>query len=471
MKRITPVLLSLMLGILSPAWGQGQGNRFPHRRHENLFPTCGSCHAGITAGTPGNVFPRPRDCANCHDGTRERRIDWAGPTPHPTNLVFRHVDHAQRVVAEGDSATCLTCHQSAQPVGRMDVGGARPQACLTCHPNDSGMHLASSANCRLCHMPLAEATGFDETWVANLPKLQGHDDPTFLTSHAPADGSTARCAVCHARESCQRCHLNAAEIPVIAQLPTDPRVAALVIGKAPEYPTPASHRGGQWKWQHAERPSAGYGSCGNCHAQTSCRTCHVEARFSPIDSLPKARPGGPPGVSFGDQPPTVHAPGFQNNHDAIAAAAGSTCTNCHADGSFCVDCHQGPGRPAFHFPDYLERHSADAYGAEANCTSCHSTEVFCRSCHAGQGLASDGRLDVAFHTGKPFWLLGHGEAARQGLSNCAACHAENDCTQCHSAVGAWRINPHGPDFDPSRWRDRNPFTCLRCHSQVPDGSP
>jgi hypothetical protein len=35
--------------------------------------------------------------------------------------------------------------------------------------------------------------------------------------------------------------------------------------------------------------------------------------------------------------------------------------------------------------------------------------------------------------------------------------------QCHSSLGSWRINPHGPGFDAGRLADANPVTCLLCH--------
>jgi hypothetical protein len=35
--------------------------------------------------------------------------------------------------------------------------------------------------------------------------------------------------------------------------------------------------------------------------------------------------------------------------------------------------------------------------------------------------------------------------------------------QCHSALGSWRINPHGPGFNASRLGDANRITCLLCH--------
>jgi hypothetical protein len=68
--------------------------------------------------------------------------------------------------------------------------------------------------------------------------------------------------------------------------------------------------------------------------------------------------------------------------------------------------------------------------------------------------------------------LGHGQAARQSLESCAACHAERDCTACHSAVGGgFRFNPHGPGFNAARLLSKNPSLCTACHgTAIPGGS-
>jgi hypothetical protein len=66
--------------------------------------------------------------------------------------------------------------------------------------------------------------------------------------------------------------------------------------------------------------------------------------------------------------------------------------------------------------------------------------------------------------------LGHGQAARQNLESCVACHAERDCLTCHSALGGRRFNPHGPDFDAARLREKNPQMCSACHGiTIPGG--
>jgi hypothetical protein len=161
----------------------------------------------------------------------------------------------------------------------------------------------------------------------------------------------------------------------------------------------------------------------------------------------------------------VHDAGFRTGHRTAAATAALSCAGCHEQ-RFCSDCHAGEGSRRFHPANFVQRHAADSYGRETQCSSCHNTELFCRSCHRATGLASNGRLDVAFHDAQPQWLLQHGRAARQGLQSCATCHAQRDCLACHSTTG-WGVNPHGPGFQAGRLANRNATQCLFCHLQVP----
>jgi hypothetical protein len=89
--------------------------------------------------------------------------------------------------------------------------------------------------------------------------------------------------------------------------------------------------------------------------------------------------------------------------------------------------------------------------------------AFCASCHAGAGLSAGGELGAGYHDAKRFFVAGHGQAARQNLESCVACHVERNCLSCHSALGGRRFNPHGPGFDPARLQRKNPEVCTACH--------
>jgi hypothetical protein len=53
------------------------------------------------------------------------------------------------------------------------------------------------------------------------------------------------------------------------------------------------------------------------------------------------------------------------------------------------------------------------------------------------------------------------------MESCTSCHRQQDCLRCHSDLGAFRVNPHGRDFDARRVAARNPFVCRLCHLHDP----
>jgi hypothetical protein len=452
------VRVALLLATITAAGVFAQRQEpFPHRAHARLFPLCDACHEGIISGTPSNYYPSPAQCASCHDGEREDRVAWSGPRPRVSNLDFAHTAHVR---AAGDSVRCASCH--ATPEGtRMAVGAATPESCLRCHAHQATEHLAPGRDCAVCHQPLT-ATRLDTARIAQFPQPSSHMVSAFLLEHAPrTPADAAACATCHARESCTRCHFDARP-PAIAQLAQDPRIALLQHGRAPEYPEPESHRPATWAGRHAAAASAEGASCGNCHAQRSCEACHRERLPAAAAALPQTDAADPRGVIVPVAAVRVHRANFVRGHATDAAVAESSCEGCHTS-SYCESCHVATSSPGFHAQNFMARHAAESYAAESDCASCHNPDVFCRSCHASAGMASKGRLGVAFHTANAFWLVGHGVAARQGLESCATCHAQSSCTQCHSALGSWRVNPHGPRFNAARVESANRLTCRLCH--------
>lgn len=209
--------------------------------------------------------------------------------------------------------------------------------------------------------------------------------------------------------------------------------------------------------------------CATCHTQNSCRECHI-GNPEVANALPPATPDNPGLAQIKRRPPASHQGGFRDRHAAQAAAAPQNCAACHVR-SDCLSCHRpdaASGTPGFHPAQFLSRHPAAAYARETSCSECHNTTGFCASCHKTAGLVSSGRaLRGGYHDAKQFFLAGHGQAARQSLESCVACHAERDCLQCHSAQGSRRFNPHGPGFDAARLKARNAEMCLACHVTVP----
>lgn len=459
-----------------------QDEPFPHAVHENLFPVCQGCHLGVVTGASEDLFPQPASCLQCHDGERQVQVEWSGRSQtRASNLQFTHPEHARLMEAAGEEVSCQSCHAAGDdpsrtvpqsgPLPRMDVALASPESCLQCHVHSAPEHLAPMAACQVCHVPLAEAPQLPTSRLAAFPWPESHDEPGFLEDHGPTNRlQQFSCSVCHARETCQRCHVNAGEVDAIIALAPDPRVATLEEGRMPEYPVPASHLAAGWGWEHGESALGAPAQCSTCHAQTSCLECHGGGDASPtvIAALPTPVPGGAQGVDLSGAAAAIHPADFDQRHGIFAATGMLQCTQCHSQ-SYCADCHDGSDSQRFHPSNFMERHAVDVFAGGGECQACHSTEAFCRDCHVATGVASNGGRDVAFHTAQPLWILSHGQAARIGLESCASCHRQTDCLACHSSVLGRGVNPHGAGFDAGAMAARNRVTCQWCHLGDPLG--
>jgi len=469
MRLLKSLGLALAVLGLATAGASAQSGRFPHARHARLFLSCASCHAGVTSGDAAKVFPSPSVCARCHNDRDQRRVGWTGPAPRATNLRFSHIGHLAKSGEAGQAVQCTRCHATETDTSWMRVRGASAAGCVTCHAHSAPEHLAETAVCRTCHTTLADSPALTVARIAAFPKPPSHAKPGFASSHAPSGAAgVAQCATCHARESCARCHVNASRVPAIAQLAPDARVAELTRGRAAMYPTPASHAAPGFATSHGSLATSAPQTCANCHAQASCRSCHIgPSAPAVIASLPTPEPGGATGVSLTRV--SVHAAGFLAQHKTSASAGRLDCTACHQQRE-CSSCHEGASSRRYHPADFMSRHAPAAYAQDQNCSTCHRTETFCRSCHLGNNIAASGARTGAAHTGQPLWLLQHGEAARRGLTGCTTCHQQRDCLRCHSSLGL-KVNPHGPNFDASRVSARNKQMCATCHVTDPLAPP
>lgn len=497
-RRLVALVATLLALALLPSTARGQTPPFPHARHARLFVNCSGCHGGVTTNDSARFFPSATLCTACHNGTVTRQVRWASPVVDNAGLlVFSHQAH----LTKAKDATCASCHALADTSQWMNVGRAAPERCFGCHAHRTTSHFAADNRCATCHRPLIRSA-MSDAQLAALPRPSSHSDPTFISTHGVSTrASGASCAMCHARESCQRCHVDGARSPVILALEPDARVARLERGRAPVYPTPPDHQNRRFVLEHAAAAREGTARCAICHARASCEGCHVgEGARDVLAQLPSAREATAPGVqllpavSLEAAAPAqtagflsrvyaiaaalrreadttrrvrVHPLHFLRTHYAVAASGQLQCSGCHAQ-RFCTDCHGGERvTRRYHPTNFVSTHAPQAYGRETDCSSCHSTEAFCRSCHRQLGLAAKTNArSTVFHNAQPLWLLQHGRAARQDINACATCHQQTYCLQCHSDLGA-RINPHGPGFDASRMASKNLRLCLVCHFTNP----
>jgi hypothetical protein len=438
--------------------------RFPHDEHARMFPSCASCHEGVETGDHSAYYPSPAMCSNCHDGDVAPLVEWDGPRQHLTNLVFSHGTHEQSVMRrDGESLACEACHTPAG-APRMTIQRADPATCLSCHGHQAQDHFVD-ATCSTCHNAFVES-GLPPSRLAGLPVPSDHHVAGFvLEGHGlAASGQVQKCAVCHTRERCTSCHVNAEDIPEIAAVPAAPAGWTLP-AYAAHYPVPATHLTRAWIEQHGD--AASRQQCAACHTQQDCTACHVEPGPEVVATLPSRADVRAPGAVTLRQVPNSHASRwFDRDHAALAASQPGSCAACHSQ-KFCTDCHEKPARPSYHPMNFAQQHSSQAYSRRMECSTCHEVRTFCRACHIQQGMGAQGRLNPGFHDAEPLWLLRHARAARQGLESCTSCHVQRDCMQCHTEIGAFQISPHGPNFDARRAQQRNPVICFACHVTDP----
>lgn len=474
MRYVATILGVAAVGVAGALFSLPQDREFPHERHAGLFPTCEGCHAGIlTEEEAPAVSVTPAECANCHDGERLVAVEWSAPDLEPSNLDFSHAVHVPVFeMFDRDASECVDCHKDPDADTRMAVVRAQPAACFECHDGEAEEHYAGEIDCATCHLPLAEADALSATRIADFPMPPSHTAEGFPFAHGEqARAEDAACAICHTRDSCERCHLNAPDVTAIAALTGDERVASLVAGRPGEWPEPESHLAEEWVRTHPIAAREEIAECANCHAQSSCAACHGAGQPRIATELPEAPATGPTGVviAAGAAMPVGHDETFFDRHGTAAAVGMPDCSTCHTE-RFCVDCHDADRSPSFHPVDFVARHAADAYANAQECAACHSREGFCRDCHAGVGLRVAGRTTGgAFHDAQSDWLLAHGQAARQNLESCTTCHEQSSCLRCHSAKAGLRINPHGDDFDAARVADRSTQSCAICHFALPGG--
>ena len=282
-------------------------------------------------------------------------------------------------------------------------------------------------------------------------------DPVQQFDHVTHEALFSSCEMCHSvgaggvtypdASFCAGCHNGQMQ----------PRVS---------YTPPTFAPSSNLKFRHDEHPPVACASChlsegasamsmerpvvDNCLACHGVQASHKEAPDSPCQQCHVQMPA-----------PEGHAANWLQKHGDIAASEPGTCGSCHVRAD-CLECHR-PGAaspaPGYHTADYLTAHPAQAYAREADCSSCHNVGQFCQDCHLNAGLATQGvTASRAYHDANPSFSTGHGQAARQSLESCVACHNEGDCVRCH-----FNANPHGPDFDADRIASRNPTSCVVCH--------
>lgn len=130
--------------------------------------------------------------------------------------------------------------------------------------------------------------------------------------------------------------------------------------------------------------------------------------------------------------------------------------------------------PADHSVDWMRRHGPMALGQGADCAVCHG-ENDCVECHVES-------LDTVYAVHPPNYALVHATDADQGLMDCTSCHRlDTFCQACHTESGVTTgvddSPPAGFQFHPPGWLDplaadnhgtmarRDIVECASCHTE------
>ncbi len=288
--RLHRLPLALSLVILLGAFGGAALRQdrvaFDHEKHKKVFPECQTCHAGIREEGK-SIFPSAESCANCHDGTIEKKVDWSAPPVRPSNFRFTHAKHDQKSGEKLPADSTLACRACHIPSGTgwLTVRRTISRQCLDCHEIKVAHFSAPDTACGTCHLTLAEATALPVERVADFEeaRLTRRQGISSSKGHGrlAKDGNRS-CAICHARDFCTQCHVNAPEVKAIQALEPDPRSLAL---KA-ELKAPASHEESRWLSQHGGKAKRDPAACAFCHTQESCVVCH-RSRPAIVLALPE----------------------------------------------------------------------------------------------------------------------------------------------------------------------------------------
>ncbi|MBK8230814.1 MAG: hypothetical protein IPK72_09590 [Candidatus Eisenbacteria bacterium] len=162
------------------------------------------------------------------------------------------------------------------------------------------------------------------------------------------------------------------------------------------------------------------------------------------------------------------------------------CAECHdvASEEHCGDCHtnlEAPGIGARHAVR-VQNFSHELHAkSESDCASCHGSAhepeipgmAVCRDCHATASAMNDCRTCHAADeplrpmSHMPDWAATHGGEALVPDADCADCHTQTDCQDCHAGDNVRpRVHPLGFDSSHALEARANAIDCAGCHEDV-----
>lgn len=223
-------------------------------------------------------------------------------------------------------------------------------------------------------------------------------------------------------------------------------------------------------------PAPSFSHARHAEEGLACEDCHVPAEDGGAPGMPAAAQCALCHADLdAEKPPSRQAAALFVDGVLRDAGAGSLSSEVvfshgnHTDmGLECGSCHRGIETSTAADPGLMPRME--------DCQRCHAgagVDPDCATCH--REIRTDARPPN--HSGA--WLRVHGSVVRgssQGAANdCALCHSESNCNECHQAVppanhnNLWRLKTHGVVAGMDRQNcaacHRTDF-CERCHEET-----
>ena len=123
----------------------------------------------------------------------------------------------------------------------------------------------------------------------------------------------------------------------------------------------------------------------------------------------------------------------------------------------CRECHSGSGVMGNHGAFFMKEHRLLALKASNNCAECHE-QSFCQDCHVGGGIETDLQKSLSRRgeympkTHRSDFISIHPVKAADNPRDCYRCHESNFCSDCHNRQiqqnrAGMNIKNHRPVFD------------------------
>jgi hypothetical protein len=145
----------------------------------------------------------------------------------------------------------------------------------------------------------------------------------------------------------------------------------------------------------------------------------------------------------------------------------------------CNECHKGEGVALNHDADWLRGHRVPAGKGTSNCAECHD-QAFCLDCHSGGGIDTDlstrnYKRDYTPKSHRTDWIEIHPLKSLDNPQTCTRCHDQKYCSQCHSKFRGQdlQFQSHRRQFRDIKLSDVGPnhaiFNASQCQTCHPGG--